>query len=83
MEQRGGECATGQAREDSTEHEGLLARDQEVVPVNVGSAKPPGQCEKTAPLADYYRSTGELKSVDGMADMKAVTAEIERVLETA
>jgi len=39
--------------------------------------------EKTAPLADYYRKTGELKSVDGMAEMKAVTAEIERVLETA
>jgi adenylate kinase len=39
--------------------------------------------EKTAPLADYYRKTGELKSVDGMADMKVVTAEIERVLETA
>jgi adenylate kinase len=39
--------------------------------------------EKTAPLADYYRKTGELKSVDGMADMRAVTVEIERVLETA
>ena len=39
--------------------------------------------EKTAPLADYYRGTGELRSVDGMADMKAVTAEIEKVLETA
>jgi adenylate kinase len=39
--------------------------------------------EKTAPLADYYRGTGELRSVDGMAEMKAVTAEIERVLETA
>jgi adenylate kinase len=39
--------------------------------------------EKTEPLADYYRGTGELRSVDGMADMKAVTAEIEKVLETA
>jgi adenylate kinase len=39
--------------------------------------------EKAAPLADYYRGTGELRSVDGMAEMKAVTAEIERVLETA
>jgi len=39
--------------------------------------------EKTAPLADYYSGTGELRSVDGMAEMKAVTAEIERVLETA
>lgn len=39
--------------------------------------------EKTAPLADYYQGTGELKSIDGMAGMKMVTAEIERILETA
>ena len=36
--------------------------------------------EKTAPLSEYYASTGKLKTVDGMADVKAVTAEIGRIL---
>jgi adenylate kinase len=36
--------------------------------------------EKTAPLSEYYASTGKLKTVDGMADVKAVTAEISRIL---
>ncbi|WOC17166.1 adenylate kinase [Pseudochrobactrum sp. MP213Fo] len=36
--------------------------------------------EKTAPLSDYYASTGELKLVDGMAAMADVTAEIEKIL---
>jgi adenylate kinase len=35
---------------------------------------------KTAPLSDYYRSTGQLRTIDGMADMQTVTAEIERIL---
>jgi adenylate kinase len=39
---------------------------------------------KTAPLSTYYRGAGELRVIDGMADMDAVTAEIEAVLsETA
>lgn len=36
--------------------------------------------EKTAPLSEYYAKTGELKTVDGMADMDAVTASIRKVL---
>ena len=36
--------------------------------------------EKTAPLSEYYASTGKLKAVDGMADVEAVTAEIGRIL---
>ncbi|MCD2181438.1 adenylate kinase [Rhizobium sp. TRM96647] len=36
--------------------------------------------EKTAPLSEYYASTGKLKTVDGMADVQAVTAEIGRIL---
>ena len=36
--------------------------------------------EKTAPLSEYYASTGKLKTIDGMADVKAVTAEIDRIL---
>lgn len=36
--------------------------------------------EKTAPLSQYYASTGKLKTIDGMADVKAVTAEIDRIL---
>lgn len=36
--------------------------------------------EKTAPLSEYYASTGKLKTVDGMADVMAVTAEIGRIL---
>jgi len=34
----------------------------------------------TAPLIDYYRGTGKLKSVDGMADIDAVTAAIRTAL---
>jgi adenylate kinase len=37
--------------------------------------------EKTAPLSAYYASTGELVTLDGMADMDSVTAEIEKVLD--
>ncbi len=36
--------------------------------------------EKTAPLSAHYASTGQLKTIDGMADVKTVTAEIEKVL---
>ena len=36
---------------------------------------------KTAPLIGYYYAKGLLKGVDGMADMDAVTAEIEALLE--
>ncbi|GGA80846.1 adenylate kinase [Brucella endophytica] len=36
--------------------------------------------EKTAPLSAYYAETGELKVVNGMADVDTVTAEIERIL---
>ncbi|MCJ8520648.1 adenylate kinase [Pseudorhizobium tarimense] len=36
--------------------------------------------KSTAPLTGYYYAKGKLKSVDGMADMDAVTAEIEKVL---
>jgi adenylate kinase len=36
--------------------------------------------EKTAPLSTYYASTGELVTLDGMADMDTVTAEIEKAL---
>jgi adenylate kinase len=36
---------------------------------------------KTAPLSDYYAGQGELKTVDGMADMDVVTAEIEKILQ--
>jgi adenylate kinase len=37
----------------------------------------------TKPLIDYYRGKGVLKSVDGMASIDAVTAEIESVLASA
>lgn len=37
---------------------------------------------QTAPLLPYYRAKGLLKSVDGMADIGAVTANINKVLET-
>ncbi|MEZ5877981.1 MAG: adenylate kinase [Tepidamorphaceae bacterium] len=37
--------------------------------------------EQTAPLSDYYRSTGELKTVDGMQDIDAVTASVVAALE--
>ncbi|NMG40093.1 adenylate kinase [Chelativorans sp. ZYF759] len=36
---------------------------------------------KTAPLSAYYERQGELKTVDGMADMDVVTAEIEKILQ--
>ncbi|MHA6684142.1 adenylate kinase [Mesorhizobium sp. A556] len=36
--------------------------------------------EKTAPLSKYYAGTGELHTIDGMADMDAVTAEIEKLV---
>lgn len=39
--------------------------------------------EKTAPLSSYYASTGKLKTVDGMANVDAVTAEIDGILERA
>lgn len=39
--------------------------------------------EKTAPLSAYFAGTGQLKTVDGMADMDVVTAEIEKILATA
>ena len=36
--------------------------------------------EKTAPLSDFYRQNQRLKEVDGMAEVHAVTAEIEGLL---
>jgi adenylate kinase len=39
--------------------------------------------EKTAPLSAYYAGTGELRVIDGMADMDTVTAQIEAVLSEA
>ncbi|MDX8512879.1 adenylate kinase [Mesorhizobium captivum] len=36
--------------------------------------------KKTAPLTGYYYAKGRLKTVDGMASIDAVTAEIENVL---
>jgi adenylate kinase len=39
--------------------------------------------EKTAPLSSYYASTGRLQSVDGMANVDVVTAEIAGILENA
>lgn len=39
--------------------------------------------KKTAPLIGYYHAKGRLKSVDGMADIDAVTAQIEAVLAQA
>ncbi|MEZ0003982.1 adenylate kinase [Sinorhizobium fredii] len=36
--------------------------------------------EKTAPLSEHYAETGQLKTVDGMADVEAVTAEIDKIL---
>lgn len=36
--------------------------------------------EKTAPLSKYYAGTGQLKTVDGMADMDSVTAAIEKLV---
>ena len=39
--------------------------------------------EKTAPLSSYYAGTGELKQIDGMADMDSVTAAIEAIVAGA
>ncbi|MCZ7466163.1 MULTISPECIES: adenylate kinase [Rhizobium/Agrobacterium group] len=39
--------------------------------------------EKTAPLSNYYSEQGELVTLDGMADVDAVTEAIENVLEKA
>lgn len=36
--------------------------------------------EQTAPIIPYYRERGALKSIDGMADMDAVSAEISTIL---
>ena len=38
---------------------------------------------QTAPLADHYAGLGQLKSVDGMAPIDAVTAAIDRILSPA
>lgn len=35
---------------------------------------------QTAPLLPYYAAQGKLRSVDGMAEMSAVTADLERIL---
>jgi adenylate kinase len=34
----------------------------------------------TAPVSDYYRTTGQLQTVDGMAPIAAVTAQIDHLL---
>ncbi|RVD55292.1 adenylate kinase [Mesorhizobium sp. M2D.F.Ca.ET.185.01.1.1] len=39
--------------------------------------------KKTAPLTGYYYAKGKLKTVDGMASIDAVTAEIGKVLSAA
>ncbi len=39
--------------------------------------------KKTAPLIGYYYAKGRLKSVDGMADIDAVTRQIEGILANA
>ncbi|MCM2453929.1 adenylate kinase [Rhizobium sp. CG4] len=39
--------------------------------------------EKTAPLSQYYSEQGQLVTLDGMAGVDSVTAEIEHVLEKA
>ncbi len=36
--------------------------------------------KQTAPLVNYYAERGNLRSVDGMADIKVVTASISRIL---
>jgi adenylate kinase len=38
---------------------------------------------ETAPLISYYRDTGKLRTVDGMADIGSVTASIDAVLDSA
>ena len=37
--------------------------------------------KNTAPLLDYYRAQGKLKTVDGMAPVEAVTAQIAGILD--
>jgi adenylate kinase len=37
---------------------------------------------QTVPLVSYYRSKGALRSIDGMADINAVSREIDHVLES-
>lgn len=39
--------------------------------------------EKTAPLSQHYAMTGQLRTVDGMAAVETVTAEIGRILASA
>lgn len=39
--------------------------------------------EKTAPLSKYYAGTGQLRVIDGMAEMDSVTAEIEKLVAAA
>ena len=36
--------------------------------------------KSTAPLIGYYYAKGKLRTIDGMADMDAVTAEVEKIL---
>jgi adenylate kinase len=38
--------------------------------------------EKTAPLSSYYAGKGELKTLDGLQSMDAVTAEIDAILSS-
>jgi adenylate kinase len=38
---------------------------------------------QTAPVSDFYRRKGQLKTIDGMAPIDEVTREIERVLAPA
>lgn len=38
---------------------------------------------QTAPLSDYYRTTGLLRTVDGMQEMDRVTADVEAVISAA
>ena len=36
--------------------------------------------KETSPLIGYYYAKGSLQTVDGMAEMDAVTADIEKIL---
>jgi adenylate kinase len=38
---------------------------------------------QTAPVSDFYRKKGQLKTIDGMAPIDEVAGEIERVLAPA
>jgi len=51
--------------------------------VSVVTARLKEYHEKTAPILPYYESRGMLKTVNGMADMDDVTAQIEAVLKTS